>query len=100
MPKKCGLSIRLYVCVQGKIREWLTLTYTPFHSLTKFYMFLSLYITDCLIGLAFWPFQLGLNMWLGVRPGTNKTLAPMGFGPFCQLLTSSKLSLIIFNTTI
>ena len=37
-------------------------------------------------------------MWLGVEP--NKTLAPMGFGLFCQLLTSPKLPLIIFNTTI
>ena len=56
MPKKCGLSIILYVCVQGRIREWLTLTYTPFSYLTfitKFCMFLSLYITDYLIALAF-----------------------------------------------
>ena len=30
IPKKCGLSIRLYVCDQGRIREWRTLTYTPF----------------------------------------------------------------------
>ena len=90
MPKKYSLSINLYICVQGRIRQWLTLTYTPFHSITKFYMFLSL-----------WAFLLGFSMWLGVGPkGINKTLAPMGFGPFCQLLTSPKLPLIIFNTTI
>ena len=40
-------------------------------------------------------------MWIGVGPKqTNKTLAPMGFGPFYKLLTISKLPLIIFNTTI
>ena len=42
VPKKCGLSISLYICVQGRIRECPTLTYKSFHSLTKFYMFLSL----------------------------------------------------------
>ena len=69
MPKKCGLSINLYVCVQGRIREWLTLTYTLFHSLIKFCMFLSLNIIDYLIGLAFFgPFQLSFSMWLGVEP--------------------------------
>ena len=31
---------------------------------------------------------------------TNKTLAPMCLGLFCQLLTSPKLPLIIFNATI
>ena len=40
-------------------------------------------------------------MWLGVGPKeTNKTLTPMGFGPFYLLLTSQKLPLIIFNTII
>ena len=40
-------------------------------------------------------------MWIGVRPKeTNKTLTPMGIGFFCQLLTSPKLQLIIFNITI
>ena len=50
---------------------------------------------------SFGPFQLGFSMWLEVGPKeTNKTLAPMDFGPLYQLLTSPKLSLIIFNTTI
>ena len=36
-----------------------------------------------------------------IRPkGTNKTLAPMSLELFCQLLTSPKLPLIIFNITI
>ena len=100
MSKKCDLSISLHVCVQWRIREWLTLTYTPFHSSIKFYMFLSLYITNYLIGLVFWAIPIG-RMWLGVGlKGTNKTLTPMGFRLFSQLLTSPKLSLIIFNTTI
>ena len=30
MSMKCGLLISLYICVQGRIRECLTLTYTPF----------------------------------------------------------------------
>ena len=52
MSKKCGLSINF----QGRIIEWLTLTYTSFHSLwilflIKFCMFFSLYLTDYLIGL-------------------------------------------------
>ena len=64
-------------------------------------MFLPLYLTDYLIGLAYWPFQLGFSVWLGMGPkGTNKTLAPMGLGLFNQLLTSPKLPLIIFNTTL
>ena len=104
MSKKCGLSISLHVCVQGRIREWLILTYTPFSYITmyfKFYMFFSLYITDYLIELTFLVIPISFSMWLGVRPkGTNKTQALMGFGPFCQLLTSTKLALIIFNTTI
>ena len=40
-------------------------------------------------------------MWLGVGlKGTNKALAPMGFGLIYQLLTNPKLPLIIFNNTI
>ena len=69
-------------------------------ALMNFCMFLSLYTTDYLIGLAFWAIAMRSSMWLGVGPkGTNKTLAPMGLGFFCQLLTSPKLPLIIFNTT-
>ena len=44
---------------------------------------------------------MGFSLWLKMRPkGTNKTLAPMGLGLICQLLTNPKLPLIIFNTTI
>ena len=65
-------------------------------------LYVSLHITDYLIGLAF----LGLLNWVLVcglewdKNGINKTLAPMGLRLFCQLLTSLKLPLIIFNTTI
>ena len=61
--KKCGLSINLYVCVQGRIRECPTLTYKSLHSLTKFY------ITDYLIGLAFWTIPIGLQCvaWSGTK---------------------------------
>ena len=44
-----------------------------------------------------WALVCGLE-W--DQKGTNKNLAPMGLGLFCQLLTSPKLPLIIFNTTI
>ena len=44
---------------------------------------------------------MGFSLWLEMGPkGTNNTLAPMGLGLICQLLTSPKLPLIIFNTTI
>ena len=43
MSKKCGLSISLYVCVQGRIIEWPTLTYTSFHSLKTLYVSLLIY---------------------------------------------------------
>ena len=99
-PKKCGLSIDY----KGRIKEWLTLTYTISqwcYTHTKFCTFFPLYLTNYLIGLLLGPFQLGLSVWLGVGlKGTNKTLAPMGLGLFCQLLTSPKLPLTIFNTTI
>ena len=73
-------------------------------------MFLPLYLTNYLIELVYWagllgrsigPFQLNFSVWLGMGPkGTNKILAPIGLGFFYQLLTSPKLPLIIFNTTI
>ena len=49
--------------VLRRMKESLTLTYTPFHnyvSSKKFYIFLPLYIIDYLIGLAFWDFPIGL----------------------------------------
>ena len=60
--------------------------------------FFPLYLTNYLIGLTFWAFPIGLKCM--AWSGTNKTLAPMGLGLFCQLLTSPKLPLTIFNTTI
>ena len=85
-------------------RKNLRVTYTHLHhftmmfSLIKFCTFFSLYLTNYLIGLTFWAFPIGLKCvaW----NGTNKTLAPMGLGLLCQLLTSPKLPLTIFNTTI
>ena len=101
VPKKCGLSISLYVCVQGRIRECPTLTYKPFHTSYKI-LYISLLIIDYLIGLTFWAISIELQLcgleWDQKR--TNKTLVPMGLGLFCQLLTSSKLPLIIINTII
>ena len=52
VPKKCELSISFYEFVQGRMRECITLTYKPFHVHTKF-LYISLLITDYLIGLAF-----------------------------------------------
>ena len=53
----CPRSVVSQSDSNGRIREWLTLTYTPFHSLwktlMKFCMFFSLYLTDYLIGPAF-----------------------------------------------
>ena len=96
VPKKCGLSISLYVCVQRRIRECPTLTYKPFHSLTKT-LYVSLLITDYLIELAF----LGHSNWDLVydlewdQKGTNKTLAPMGFGLWAFLSTLDKSKVTI-----
>ena len=58
VPKKCELSISFYEFVQGRMRECLTLTYKPFHIFTKI-MYISLLITNYLIGLAFWAFLIG-----------------------------------------
>ena len=74
-----------------------------FHALvidTKFCMFLSynwLSNWASLLDLFNWALVCGLE-W--DQKGTNKTLVPMGLGLFCQLLTSPKLPLIIFNPTI
>ena len=56
--------------------------------------------------LSNWVDHLDYSNWVLVcglewdQNGTNKTLAPMDIGLFYQLLTSSKLALIIFNITI
>ena len=57
----------------------------------------SLSNSASLLGLPNWVLVCGLE-W--DQKGTNKTLVPMGLGLFCQFLTSPKLPLIIFNTTI
>ena len=88
-------------------RENLRVTYTHIHHFTMMLhlhkiIYIFPFVSNQLSNwLAFGPFQLGLSVWLVVgAKGTNKTLAPMGLGLFCQLLTSPKLPLTIFNTTI
>ena len=99
--KVWSLNQFICMCLRENKRVTYTHIHTIFYSITKFYMFLSLYITNYLTGLAFWAILMDFCMWLRVGPkGTNKTLAPIGFGHFYQLLTSPKLPLIIFNTTI
>ena len=101
VPKKCGLSISFYECVQGRIRECPTPTYKPFHSLFQNSVCFSPYNW-----LSNWASLLDHSNWALVcglewdQKGINKTLVPMGLGLFCQLLISPKLPLIIFNTTI
>ena len=66
-------------------------------------MYVSPFVSNWLSN---WAGLLGLSNWDLVydlewdQKGTNKTLVPMGLGLFYQLLTSLKLPLIIFNTTI
>ena len=90
-------SLNQFICICS--RENKKVAYTHIHIISFFYkiLYASLLITDYLIGLAFWALICGLE-WDQKR--TNKTLVPMGFGHFCQLLTSPKLSLNIFYTTI
>ena len=87
---------------RASCRERVSYTYIQTISFNYKILYVSLLITDYLIGLVFWA----IPIWALVcglewdQKGTNKTLAPMGLGLFNQLLTSSKLPLIIFNTTI
>ena len=96
----CPLN-QLYVYVLERMNECLTFTYIPFNVITKNSICFSPYNW-----LSNWISFLGISNWVLVcglecdKKGTNKTLAPIGIGLFCQLLTSSKLRLIIFNTTI
>ena len=68
VPKKCGLSIGLYVYVQGRIRQWLTLTYKIISFPYKI-LYASFLITDYLIGLAFWAISIGFQYvaWSGTK---------------------------------
>ena len=102
MPKKCGLSISF----QGENKS---VAYTYIHTISflmknsYYILYVSLIVLNwisnltSLLGHSNWALVYGLE-W--DHKGTNKTLAPMGLGLFCQLLTSLKFSLIIFNTTI
>ena len=51
------------------MKECPTLTYIPFHVLVVVpkILYVSLIISDYLIGLVFRPFQLGFSMWFGIR---------------------------------
>ena len=95
---------QLYAYVLKRMKESPTLTSMSFHVTycSSKILYVSFIITDYLIGLAVWAFPIWDLVcaleWDQTR--TNKTLAPMGLGLFCQLLTSLKLPLIIFNTTI
>ena len=99
--KKCGLLISFYEFIQGRIKECLTFIYKPFHVLIKNSVCFSPYNW-----LSNWASLLDLFNWALVcglewdQKGTNKTLVSMGLGLFCQLLTSPKLLLIVFNTII
>ena len=96
----CPLN-QLYVYVLERMNECLTFTYIPFNVITKNSICFSPYNW-----LSNWASLLDHSNWDLVcglecnQKGINKTIAPIGLGLFCQLLTSSKLPLIIFNTTI
>ena len=85
-------------------RENLRVTYTHIHHFTiMLHLHKILYVFPFVSSqlsnwTGLWAFPIGLKCvaW----SGTNKTLSPMGLGLFCQLLTSPKLPLTIFNTII
>ena len=60
---------QLYVYVQERMKECLTLTYISFHILTKI-LYVFLLITDYLVGLTFWAFSIGF--WYVTWSGTKK----------------------------
>ena len=101
VPRKCGLSISFYEFVQGRMR--VSNTHTQNHFMFTFQNSVCLSPYNWLSNMAS---LLGLSNWVLVcglewdQKGTNKTLALIDLGLFCQLLTSPKLPLIIFNTTI
>ena len=94
---------QLYVYVLERMKESPTLTYIPIHvsccSKNSVCFSPNNWLSNWanLLGISNWALICGLE-W--DQKGTNKTLAPIGLGLFCQLLTSPKLPLIIFNTTI
>ena len=86
------------------MKECPTLTYIPIHvscccSKNSVCFSSNNWLSNwaSLLGISNWALVCGLK-WDQNR--TNKTLAPTGLGLCCQLLTSLKLPLIIFNTTI
>ena len=101
VPKKCGVSINFYEFVQGRMREHPTLTYKTISCSYKNYVCFSPYNWLSNWANFFGPFQLGFSVCLEWdQKETNKNVAPMGIELFCQLLTSPKFPLIIFNITI
>ena len=95
---------QLYVYVQEKMNECLNTHIYPISC--NFLLFQNSVCFSPYNWLSNWASLLGLSNWALVcglkweQKGTNKILAPIGLGLFCQLLTSPKLPLIIFNTTI
>ena len=100
----CPRSVVSQSIFQGRMKERLALTCIPIHvscccSKNSVCFSPNHWLSNwaSLLGLSNWALVCGLE-W--DQNGTNKTLAPMGLGLFCQLLISPKLQLIIFNTTI
>ena len=96
-------SLNQFICMCSKKNK--RVTYTHIHTISFSYKILYVSLLKY-NWLSNWTSLSGHSNWALVcglewdQKGTNKTLAPMGFEPFCQLLTNPKLPLIIFNTTI
>ena len=99
-------SLNQFTCMCS--RENKRMAYTHIHTIfIHFHALQILYVSLLIFNWLFnWTSLLGHFNWVLVcgiewyQKVTNKTLTPMGLGFFCQLLTSPKLLLIIFNTTI
>ena len=93
---------QLYVYVLERMNEWMS----NIHIHTIWCCYKNSVCFSPHNWLSNWASLLSLSNWTLVcglewdQKRTNKTLAPMGLRLFCQLLTSPKLPLIIFNTTI
>ena len=95
-------SLNRFICICSRENKTVAYTHIQNH-------FIPLQNSVCFFPynwLSNWASLLGHFNWVLVcglewdQKGTNKTLPPMGLRLFCQLLTSPKLPLIIFNTTI
>ena len=62
-------KIKGYTSFAIDIKECPTFTYIPFHVYHYKILYVSLFITDYLIGLAFWAFPIGLYYvaWSGIK---------------------------------